>query len=362
MINLDANIVAVSQPAMAASLKADFASMEWVISGYTLPFASLLMLAGGTSDLYGRKRILIIGLTLFTIASFFCGTATTIAVLGIARAFQGVGAALLLSAALALLSHEFRGIERARAFAFWGSIIGIAISLGPIAGGITTQCVGWRWVFYVNLPVGIAIIALAVYALKESRDESAKSLDIGGSGTLAGSLLLFTLALISGNKKDWSSVEIVSELVGAALLVAAFVLVELCSKRPMLDLSFSKHPTFQGANIAGLVYAISLLTMLTYLPLFLQSGLNFAPSIAGLAMLPMAAPLFIVPRLVAKHISHRFSGRAMLTLGLALVAAGMFCLPCWASKASTYIGRRSPSSSSPARPPPPPASWAWVRG
>jgi len=180
MINLDANIVAVSLSSIARSLHADFAAIEWVISAYTLAFATLVMPAGALADRFGRKRMLVLGLAIFTLASGICGAATSTTLLNYARALQGVGAALQLSAALAILAHGFQGRERASAFAFWGSVIGVAIMLGPVAGGLITQLFGWQWAFYVNLPVGAAMIALTLYAVKESKDPHAMRVDIAG--------------------------------------------------------------------------------------------------------------------------------------------------------------------------------------
>ena len=323
MISLDANIVAVSLPSIAHALKADFAAIEWVISAYTLTFASLLLAAGTLADRYGRKTILLAGLALFTLASFICGEAPTALILNAARALQGVGASLLLSAALATLSHEFRGHERARAFAFWGSVVGVAISLGPVVGGFITQAFGWAWAFYINVPVGLVMIGLTLYAVRDSRDPQATGVDVAGFATFTGALLLLTLALISGNRQGWTNPAILTEFAAAAVLFAAFLVAELKQARPMLDLRFFRRPTYVGANVAGLGYAAALLTMLTYLPLYFQGGLGFSPQKAGLLMLPMALPLFIVPRIVAVYLIHRLSGRTLLTAGLGLVALGL---------------------------------------
>jgi len=190
MINLDGNIVAVSLTSIARSLHADFAAVEWVISAYTLTFAAMLMPAGTLADRFGRKRMLVIGLTLFTVASALCGAAQSDTMLNWARALQGVGAALQTSAALATLSHAFRGPARASAFSFWGSVIGVAIMLGPVAGGVITQYLGWRWAFYVNLPIGTAMIALTLFAVEDSKDPQAKRLDIAGVATFSGFLVL----------------------------------------------------------------------------------------------------------------------------------------------------------------------------
>lgn len=323
MINLDANIVAVTLPAISRSFQADFTAIEWVISTYTLTFACLVLPAGAFADRYGRKLTLLIGLGIFTGASLLCGAAPSVVVLNGARALQGVGAALQLSAALAILSHEFRGVERARAFAFWGAVVGIAITLGPLAGGTITQALGWEWAFYINVPIGVGLIALVWYVVGDSADPSAETIDVPGFFLFSGGMFTLTLALISGNARGWSNLLVLIAFAIAAILLAGFFLAEALQDRPMIDLYLFGRSTFLGANIAALAFAVSLLTMLTYLPTYLQNGLGFAPQMAGLLMLPLAVPLFIVPRITAKYLSRWLSGRALLTTGLVVVAAGL---------------------------------------
>ncbi|BAN26435.1 MFS transporter [Caballeronia insecticola] len=323
MINLDANIVAVSLQPIARSLHADFVSIEWVISAYTLAFASLLMPAGALADRFGRKRILVLGLAIFTVASLLCGAATTAVTLNVGRAIQGIGAALLLSAALAVLSHNFHGKERAKAFAFWGSVIGIAIMLGPVAGGLITEYLGWRWAFYVNLPIGAVMIALTLFVVTESKDPAASRIDLWGVLLFSGFLGLLTWSLILGNREGWSNPWILARGGVAVLLLLAFLVVERREARPMVDLSYFTKRTFLGANVAGVAYPVTFLTMLTYLPFFFQSALRQTPLVAGMMMLPLAVPLFLMPRIVSSYLDHRLSGRALLTLGLVLIAVGV---------------------------------------
>ncbi len=323
MINLDANIVAVSLPSIGRTLNADFAATEWVISAYTLAFASLLLPAGALADRFGRKRLLLVGLALFTAASILCGAAPTIVLLNAGRAIQGAGAALLLSAALATLADAFRGHERAAAFAFWGTVIGVAMTIGPIVGGVITHRFGWPWAFYVNVPVGLAMFGLSSQTIRESRDPEAQSVDLGGAVVFAATLFCLTLALISVNQRGWNSLVVLNELFGAFFLGVLFVWVEHRQTRPMLDFSYFRQSTFVGANVANLAYAATLLPMLTFLPLYFQSAFAKEPEVAGLMMLPMVAPLVLVPRLVVRFLAHRFSGRGLLTLGLALATLGL---------------------------------------
>jgi EmrB/QacA subfamily drug resistance transporter len=323
MINLDANIVAVSLTSIARSLHADFAAIEWVISAYTLTFATLVMPAGALADRFGRKRMLVVGLTVFTVASFFCGAATSTTALNLARAFQGVGAALQLSSALAVLAHGFQGLERAKAFSFWGSVIGVAIMLGPIAGGFITQLLGWEWAFYVNLPIGVAMIGSTLIGVSESKDPQANKIDLAGVITFSGFLGVLTLALISGNRQGWSSRPVTVEFFVVFIFFVVFLYVEMKQVRPMIDLRYFIKPTFLGANIAAVSFAVAFLTMLTFLPFFFQSALGYDPLKAGILMFPLALPLFVVPRIVSNRFEHWMSGRSLLVVGLLLVGAGL---------------------------------------
>lgn len=326
MINLDANIVAVSLPSIARSLHANFAAIEWVVSAYTLTFGCLVLPAGALADRYGRKRFLLFGVGIFTVGSLLCAAAPSVVVLNSARVLQGAGAGLQLSASLAILSHEFNGADRARAFAFWGMMVGIAIVLGPITGGITTQTFGWEWAFCINPPIGLGLILLVLRLVPESADPSADHLDVRGFVLFGIGAFALTLALISGNSHGWSSWLVVVAFGCAVALLVGFVLVEARQRTPMVDLHLFRRPTFVGANIAALAFAATLLTMLTYLPIYFQGALGCTPLQAGLLILPLGVLLVIVPRLGAVHLAHRLSGRALLTTGLSLVAVGLVAL------------------------------------
>src|ERR1700744_1869558 len=205
LIMLDTNIVAVSLPSIARDLHGGFTDVEWVVSAYILPFAALLMPAGDLADRLGRRRMLILGLSIFTLASFFCGVTPNLAVLNGARALQAVGAALQLTASLAAISHGFEAHERARVFAIWGTVMGMAPPLGPIVGGLVTSYLGWRWAFYINLPLGAGLIALAVSSVTESRDPKAARLDFPGIILFGCGLFSIVWALIDANNVGWSS-------------------------------------------------------------------------------------------------------------------------------------------------------------
>ncbi len=321
LIMLDSNIVAVSLPAIARDLHGAFTDVEWVVSAYVLSFAALLMAAGALADRLGRRRVLLIGLSTFTAASLVCGLAPGTHVLNVARAVQGVGAALQLSAALAVMGHGFRGHERARAFAFWETVVGAAVPLGPVVGGVITAHLGWRWAFLINIPVGGALIALAVTAVDESRDADARRLDLPGILLFGCGLSSVVWALINANGTGWESPSTLAKLaVGAALLVA-FGVAEVRQTRPMVDLALFRDRTVLGATVAMLGYAATAQVMMTILPLYVQGAFGLAPDRAGLAMIPFALPLVLCPT-VASRFGARMSSRALLASGLGLVAFG----------------------------------------
>jgi EmrB/QacA subfamily drug resistance transporter len=320
LIMLDTNIVAVSLPSIARDLRGGFTDVEWVVSAYILPFAALLMPAGALADRLGRRRMLIVGLSIFTFASFLCGAAPNLGTLNGARALQAVGAALQLTSSLAVVAQGFEPYERARVYAIWGTVMGMAPSLGPILGGIVTSYLGWRWAFYINLPLGVGLIALAMTSVAESRDPKASGLDYPGIILFGAGLFSVVWALIDANRIDWESATIIRIAVGAAFLVA-FVFAERRHRRPMIDLSIFRDPTVVGAAVAMLGYAASAQVMMTILPLYLQDAFVLSPAIAGLAMTPFALPLLIGPSVGGK-LATRMSSRAILTFGLGLVALG----------------------------------------
>ena len=323
LIMLDSNIVAVSLPAIGRSLGASFTSIVWVISAYLLSYASLLMGAGAYADLKGRKKAMLIGLVVFAVSSAACGAATSSWVLNLGRAFQGVGGALLLTAALAIITNTFTGVERAHAFAVWGACLGIALTLGPILGGLITNFLGWRWVFFVNVPACAGLIIATLSVIQESRDPQSKRLDFVGILTFSPGLLFLVWALIDGNDAGWLAPLIIVRFVGAALFFAAFGFAELRQQRPMIDFELFRNRTFLGSVFAMIGYGAAAQVMVFYLPLFLQNAYGLKPASAGLAMLPFALPMVLAPRLTS-GLARTFSGRAMLSAGLAITAGGNF--------------------------------------
>jgi EmrB/QacA subfamily drug resistance transporter len=331
----DSNIVAVSLPSIARTLHASFADIEWVISAYLLTFAALLLAAGSYADRHGRKLATLIGLVVFAVASGLCGLAQSALMLNLARALQGIGASLLVSAGLAVINHAFEAAERAKAYAFWGACNGIALTGGPIVGGVITDLFGWRWAFLINLPICIGLFIAVAALVDESRDHEAKHLDYAGILTFSAGLFLLIWALIDGNALGWAAPPIVERLIGAAVFLVAYVLVELVQKRPMVDFTLFAQPTFLGSVFAMLGYAGGAQVMIFYLPLFLQNAFDLSPAMAGLAMLPFALPMFLTPLLVAP-LARRYSGRALLTSGLMTAVIGNLLLWALAHFSAAY--------------------------
>jgi EmrB/QacA subfamily drug resistance transporter len=321
LIMLDSNIVAVALPTIARDFHGAFTGIQWVISAYLLTFAALLLPAGSLADLHGRRRTIEIGLVLFLVASAVCGAAQSLLALEIARAVQGIGGALLLTSSLAVIASTFTGAERVHAYAVWGTALGIAITLGPIAGGVITGLFGWRWTFLINVPLCLGYLVAIRLAVPESRDPDARRLDL--PGMIAFALTLFALigALIDGNGVGWTSATIVTRFVVAVVAFGAFLAIEVRTARPMLDLTLFRSRTLVGAAFGTVGYGTSAQVMIFFLPLFLQGQFGLTPLVAGFAMAPYAVPLFLAPRIVARLV-RGWMHRDVLIAGLALAAAG----------------------------------------
>ncbi|MGO4330225.1 MFS transporter [Cupriavidus sp. 2TAF22] len=336
LIVLDTNIVAVTLPRIAADLHATFSDIEWVVSAYMLTFAGGLLPAGSLADKFGRKRMLLVGLAVFMLASLGCGLAATSLQLNLARAAKGVGAALLLTSALATIAHAFHDErERARAWAFWGACMGMATLVAPGLGGIISQTMGWRWVFLLNLPVGLLLGAMVIRHVENSRDAGAARIDASGALTFSGSLFLMIWALIEANRIGWGDPHTLLRVAGGAALFALFIVTQRVQRRPMLDLSLFRNPRLIGALLAMAAYAGCAQVMMTLIPLYLQTGLGFSAIASGAAMLPFALTMLVFPR-IGVRLSHRIDASTMLVTGLVLVGLGNL-LSAWAATTMSYL-------------------------
>jgi EmrB/QacA subfamily drug resistance transporter len=322
MLLLDITVVVVALPNMQHRFDASLTGLQWVVDAYALTLAALILTAGALADRYGRRIVFMTGVVLFTLASLLCGLAWSIAALDVARALQGIGGAALFATALALIGHEYRGPDRFGALAVWGATIGAAVACGPLIGGILTDGLGWRWIFFVNIPVGVFAFAVALTRIAESRDEGARRTDVLGLVTFSASLFLIVFGILRGNALGWSSTLILASLVCGVLLLFVFVIVEVRQERPMFDMTLFRQRAFVGVSVATFSIAAGMFAMFPYLSIYLQDILGFSPLATGVRFLPLTAFVFFVP-LATRRIAARVPLRAMIGVGLALVAGGL---------------------------------------
>jgi EmrB/QacA subfamily drug resistance transporter len=328
MTYLDNNVINVAIPTIQRSLHLSVTGLEWIVSSYLLVLASLLLAGGRLADVYGRRRVYLIGLAIFTLSSLAAGLAGSGGVLIGARAVQGLGAALLMPATLAIISHAFTDPrERTAAIGIWGAVGALGLGLGPVIGGIISQHVHWGWIFLINVPLGVITFAISLPFITESRaDEGARRLDIPGLVTSAVALFALTYALIEGHDRGWTSTPIVAAFAVAAFVGAIFLAVEGRSAQPMVPLPVFRSREFSGGTSTMMVWAFGILGIYFFTSIYLQGILGFSPTKAGLAFVPMA--LFIAlaatlsPRIAAMIGDHRTvsAGVLLMVVGLLLFA------------------------------------------
>ena len=325
MLLVDITIVNVALPAIQRDLKSSLTDLQWVVDAYTLPLAALLLTAGSLADRLGRRRVFVAGVAVFTLASVLCGLASTPLFLNLARALQGTGGAAMLATALALIAQEFSGRERGTAIAAWGATIGAAVAIGPLVGGALTEHLGWEWIFFVNAPVGVFAVAVALARTGESLNRDAGRPDWIGLVTFSGALFLLVFGLLRGNAEGWSSALISGSLIGAAVLLCTFTIFERRQQRPMLDLSLFRKPAFAGVSAATFAIGSGMFAMFLYLTLYLQDVLGLSPLAAGLRFLPLTVVSFFVA-MASGRLSARLPARALLGCGLVLVSLGLLLM------------------------------------
>ena len=323
MIMLDNTIVNVALPSIGRGLKVGVSELEWVVNGYTLTFAVLMLTGGRLADLYGRRLVFSSGLALFTLSSLACGLAPNIATLIAARSFQGAGGALMMPATLSIISASFPAEERGTAIGIWAGVSGSALAIGPLVGGLLTQHVGWSWIFFVNVPVGAVALVASFFLVPESRGADAgQRPDLTGLVTSGGGLLALTYALIEANKHGWTSATILSLFAAAVLLLAAFVAVERHGRRPMLDIGLFGKRTFAGANIAALLVSLAMFGIFFFVSLYMQNILGYSPVHAGKIFLPMTV-LTVVSAPLAGKATDIFGPRWPISIGMLLLAIAL---------------------------------------
>jgi EmrB/QacA subfamily drug resistance transporter len=326
MLLLDITVVNTALPSIRRDLGASFTDLQWVIDAYALTLAALVLTAGSLADRLGRRRVFAAGLAIFSLASLLAGLAPDPTFLNVSRAVQGVGGAVMFAVSLALVAQEFpAGRERGTAMGIYGATIGVAVAIGPLLGGALTDALGWESVFFLNVPIGVAAIAITFWKLRESRDPNATRVDWGGLVTASGALFALVLALLRGNDQGWGSATIVSLLVAATVLLAAFVAIERVVSEPMLPLRLFKIRSFTGVQLAAFAVSGSMFALFLYLTLYLQSFLGLSPLGAGLRYLPITVMSFLVAP-IAGALLTRAPARAMLGGGLAMAGLGLLLM------------------------------------
>jgi EmrB/QacA subfamily drug resistance transporter len=337
MLMLDIAVVNTALPEIARDLDTGLSGLQWVVDAYTLALASVVLSAGFLADRLGRRRLFYVGLGIFTVTSLVAGLAPDIHVLNSARAVQGIGGAIMFAVSLSLLAQAFPGMkERAGALAVYGATIGASFAVGPLVGGALTSGLDWRWVFYINLPIGIAALVLTRAGVEESKDPNPRRIDWPGQITLAGGLFLLVLALLRGNEDGWTSTLIIAEFSGAAVLLAAFLLIQSRVREPMLPLGLFRNKDFTGAQVAAFAISASLFAVFIYITLYLQQIMGLSAVEAGLVYIPGTMFNLIVAGATA-NLLDKVSPRVLISVGLVLVAAGQVMMALVAEPDSSWV-------------------------
>lgn len=323
MVMLDTTIVNVALPAIKADFDVDLTRLEWTVNAFLLAYAALLLPGGKLADYFGRKKLLLLGIAIFTVASLFCGLAGSVNVLIAARAAQGVGAALMMPATHSLISANFDEHEHGIAYGVWAGISTLGLALGPLVGGLLVQHTGWPWIFYVNVPLGTAAILFGWLVVRESKDTSTEQgLDPAGLVVSAGALFALVFALVEGYRYGWGSTTIIGLFAASAVGFALFILLEAKQRKPMVDLSLFKDSTFTGSITVTALVMLVMLGILFFVSIYLQTVLGFSAVQTGATFLPMTLILLAVSP-VAGILGDRLGFRWPVAIGMAVLGASL---------------------------------------
>jgi EmrB/QacA subfamily drug resistance transporter len=326
MLLLDITIVNVALPDIERGFHAALSDLQWVIDAYALTLAAFLLTAGSLADLYGRRKLFAAGIVIFTAGSLACALATGSLFLEIARGFQGVGGAIMFATSLALLAQAFQGgKDRGIAFGAFGAITGVAVAIGPVLGGALTSGASWRWIFYVNVPIGILALLVTLLRVDESRDPNATRTDWIGFLTFSSALAALVYGLIESSTNSWDSATVSGSLTAAALLLAAFLVAERLQTEPMLDLRLLRVPTFDGGLAAAWAISASIFSLLTFLVLYLQNELGYSALATGIRFLPLTGAIFATAG-IAGRLSTNVPKRLLIAPGFALIGTGLLLM------------------------------------
>ena len=322
MLLLDITIVNVALPSIQQDLNSTFSDLQWVIDAYALTLAALLLTGGSLADMYGRRKLYVFGLVLFTLASVLCGVAQSPLMLELSRGLQGVGGAVMFAVSLALLAQAFRGRERGVAFGVWGAVTGVAVAIGPLLGGALVSGISWRWIFFVNVPLGAIALALTMLRVVESRDENARRPDWPGFALFTAGLASLIYALIESGRSSFTDTKVVVCFIAAAVLIVAFLLNERRSDHPMFDLALFRLPTFSGGAVAAFGISASIFSMFLFLTIYLQDVLRYSAFQTGLRLLVVSGAIFVAAAPAGRLTSH-VPIRFLIGPGLLLVGGGL---------------------------------------
>ncbi len=335
MTALDTLVVTTSLPALRVDLHSSLSSLEWTVNAYNLAFACLILTGAALGDRFGRKRMYTIGLSLFTTASAAAALSPNVAALVAARAVQGAGAAIVFPLTLTLISEAFPTEKRGAAIGLWGGITGLGVAIGPVVGGAVVSGISWHWIFWMNVPVGIAVVPLAARRLKESFGPRPQ-LDIVGLVLAGAGALGVTWGLVRGNVAGWGSAEVLSTLVGGVALIGMFLEWERRASAPMLPIRLFRDRTFASANAVSVFMYAGLFGALFLMSQFMQVALGYSALDAGLRLMPWSMPpMFIAP--IAGVLADRYGNRPFMALGLALQAAGLAWVALIAAPHVSYL-------------------------
>jgi EmrB/QacA subfamily drug resistance transporter len=325
MLLLDVTIVNVALPDIQSALHSSFSGLQWVVDAYALSLAALLLTAGSLADLFGRRRLYLVGLVIFSLGSLLCGVAVSTLMLQLSRGLQGVGGAIMFSVALALLADAFRGKDRGVAFGVWGAVTGLAVAIGPLLGGILTSGLSWRWIFFVNLPIGVVAVVITLLRVAESRSPAARRPDWIGFVLFTAALSALVYGLIESNQRSFGSSLVLGCLIGAAVLLAAFVVAESRMRQPMFELALFRKPTFSGGSFAAFSLSASIFALLLYLVLYLQDILGYSALGTGVRLLVISGGILATSTL-AGRLSSRVPVRLLIGPGMLLVGVGLLLM------------------------------------
>lgn len=326
MVMLDSTVVNLALATMQRKLGASISGLQWIVDAYVLFLASLLLTGGTLGDMFGRRKAFVGGLALFTLSSMLCALSPSLNWLIAARCLQGAGAAIMMPTTLSILTATFPDPrERAQAIGMWAGVSGLALAIGPLIGGAMVDSLGWQSIFWINVPVGVTAVVLALLFVPESAQREGRGLDLPGQALAIVGLAALTYAFIEANTYGWTSTRIVSLFVTAAVTLSAFIAVELRSRTPMLQLSFFRNRTFSGANVVGLIVSFGFFGIVFFLSLFFQEIQGYSPLEAGLLSLPLTLAV-VVSAVLSGRVVGRWGARLPITFGLLLTGFGLLSL------------------------------------